>query len=576
MSRNNIKLNISRLLALLLAMTLLFAAAPVAFAAESGTCGENLSWTFSDGTLTITGSGAMKDYSEHSMPPWYSFRNQILYLSLPAGLTRVGDLAFYDCVNLTAVSLPASVTAVGKMAFCQNSSVTMLSLNHGLKHIGRSAFELCESLVDLRIPGTVETIERRAFYRCTALKYVTVPSSVTTMGTSVFSYCDNLLKVEVDASIDGIPANTFYGCDNLNSVKVAGIPVDVEEAKNTTESSRPTQLPNTPENAAVPSGGNAAPGSSNTAVNVEVTQDESGNSSLGTTSTTKTDNATVTQNVTTENIDGEASTQTEVVATVVTPEGWDEVAQQVEQAQNRQDADSGETIDVTVYVPIDPAIPENVLSGLAGDNVVLNVQTQAGSKYTIDCSELTQDDIKGDFVLTYTIVTAQTIPEELEGLVVYSLHFENSIGINAEVMVRIPGDNARHKASLYQFASDGMLMHLQSVVVDDGNMAHFYLSAADEETAYLIAMDVPGKEAEQAIVPVSLYDDYKLIDQATGKQYVITGRTSSWGMGLGTVMTILAVVMVSMIVIVGFVMYAWNKRRLKMGYVPDLSEEDYE
>jgi hypothetical protein len=46
-------------------------------------------------------------------------------------------------------------------------------------------------------------------------------------------------------------------------------------------------------------------------------------------------------------------------------------------------------------------------------------------------------------------------------------------------------------------------------------------------------------------------------------------------MGLGKVMTILAVVMVSMIVIVGFVMYAWNKRRLKMGYVPDLDEEDY-
>ena len=41
-------------------------------------------------------------------------------------------------------------------------------------------------------------------------------------------------------------------------------------------------------------------------------------------------------------------------------------------------------------------------------------------------------------------------------------------------------------------------------------------------------------------------------------RYEITGRTSSWGMNLGQVMSILAVVMVSVIVVVGAVMFFWN------------------
>ena len=30
--------------------------------AESGTCGENLTWDLTDGVLTISGTGAMNDY----------------------------------------------------------------------------------------------------------------------------------------------------------------------------------------------------------------------------------------------------------------------------------------------------------------------------------------------------------------------------------------------------------------------------------------------------------------------------------------------------------------------------------
>ena len=71
MSRYTLIKYISRLMAVLLVLTVVLSAAPVARAAESGSCGENLTWSLEDGTLTITGSGAMTDFPESAMAPWY-------------------------------------------------------------------------------------------------------------------------------------------------------------------------------------------------------------------------------------------------------------------------------------------------------------------------------------------------------------------------------------------------------------------------------------------------------------------------------------------------------------------------
>lgn len=62
----------------------------------SGTCGENIIWTFNEttGTLEITGSGAISDYSNVSELPWYTYNSKIKYVVLSEGLTRIGDAAF--------------------------------------------------------------------------------------------------------------------------------------------------------------------------------------------------------------------------------------------------------------------------------------------------------------------------------------------------------------------------------------------------------------------------------------------------------------------------------------------------
>ena len=92
---------------LLICVLMLGLLTSAAFGAEqSNSCGQNLSWSLTEGQLTISGTGAMTDFTESTMAPWYEQRTQIRSLSLPDGLTSVGTLAFYGCENLTVVDLP--------------------------------------------------------------------------------------------------------------------------------------------------------------------------------------------------------------------------------------------------------------------------------------------------------------------------------------------------------------------------------------------------------------------------------------------------------------------------------------
>ena len=563
MGRNNLKLHISRLLALLLAVSSLFAVAPVAFAA-GGSCGVDATWSLENGTLTISGSGAINDYSRDDPAPWYSSRQEIRNLVLSEGLTRIGSWAFQDCTNLVSVSMPSTMSVIADGAFFGCTGLTMLSLNEGLYTIGQSAFSQCRSLVDLRLPQSLLMIDHQAFYMCTSLSYVTIPSGVNSFGSGVFAYCDSLLRVDVKSNLT-LPGFTFYGCDSLQSVTVSGESVNPENLKVVTLPDGSTQTA-----AQGSTSGQQLPTSSQEGIayDMKSTANEDGTQVQSNTIVRKDENATTVNKTTTTTADGGTTVQKDITATVITPDGWNSV---IQEAQSASGVDSGNA-DLRVYDVQGDTVAKNVLQDLSGTSVTMTVQTQNGTQFKLDCTQL-PEKVKKDLNLSYTLVPADKVPAELEGCTVFRLTFHESADIRVEMLMRLPGDYSYQTATLYQMKK-GETRQLQSVMVDADGNAHWYLRNIDHKTEYLIGINIPGAVEDSPIIPAELADIQKVANVYDGVEYVVTGRTSSWNMGLGKVMAILAVVMISTISVVGFAMYVLNKRRLKSGYVPQWDDED--
>ena len=242
---------------------------------DSGSCGENVTWTLTaDGTLTISGTGAMTDYTADSRSPWYSCRTYIKRVVMQQGVTSIGDLAFWDCSGLTSVTIPDGVTSIGGDAFSGCAALTSVTIPGSVTNVGQDAFDNCSSLTDiyyggygtdwqklnvsiptsatvhfkdniygkgdcginvtweltgdgtLTISGTGRTSNyshdnNAPWYSCQAyIKRVVIQQGVRAIGDQAFYYCENLTSVTIPDSVTSIGGSAFSGCSGLTSVTI--------------------------------------------------------------------------------------------------------------------------------------------------------------------------------------------------------------------------------------------------------------------------------------------------------------------------------------------------------------------
>ena len=159
---------------------------------------DNLTWKlYEDGTLNISGTGAMKDYNADDNPsPAYN-NSKVKKIVIEKGVTSVGDYAFRSCNNLTSIMISNSVTS-----------------------IGNSAFFYCTSLTSVTIPDNVTSIENYAF-AYTGLKSITIPDSVTNIGNYAFAGCKDLTSITIPDSVTSIGESTFKYCSNLKTISLS-------------------------------------------------------------------------------------------------------------------------------------------------------------------------------------------------------------------------------------------------------------------------------------------------------------------------------------------------------------------
>ena len=223
-----------RILSVLLVLTMVVGMVPLlplqvkAGEATSGTCGDNLTWNLDEnGTLTISGSGKMKDYRYSPLSayydnpaPWYSQRDSIKNVFISHGVTQIGDHAFYSCSSLTSINIPSSVTSIRDYAFSWCSSLTSINIPSSVTSIGYYAFYRCSSLTSINIPSSVTSIGYYAFSGCSSLTSINIPSSVTSIGDYAFSGCSSLTSINIPSSVTSIGDYAFYRCSSLTSINI--------------------------------------------------------------------------------------------------------------------------------------------------------------------------------------------------------------------------------------------------------------------------------------------------------------------------------------------------------------------
>ena len=188
----------------------------------SGSCGENATWSFADGVLTISGSGAMYDYMGGDTP-WNDYRvKDIRSVVVEEGITHIGNSAFRGFEVAESVSLPNSVTSIGERAFSGNA-MTSVNLPANLESIGNNAFYICTRLSgELVIPGSVTTIGESAFDKCSNLTSLVISYGVESIGKMAFNECTGLSgELVIPNSVTYIDDQAFLRCANITGVTLS-------------------------------------------------------------------------------------------------------------------------------------------------------------------------------------------------------------------------------------------------------------------------------------------------------------------------------------------------------------------
>ena len=147
--------------------------------------------------LVVTFRGGKYDTDPSEYTGNIVIPDEVSYLNITRKVTSIGEFAFRDCKNLTAVTIGNSVTSIGNYAFGYCFNLTSITIGNSVKYIDSYAFYSCTGLTSVTIPNSTIGIGSDAFRDCTNLSSITIGNNVTSIGIRAFSRCTGLTSVYI-------------------------------------------------------------------------------------------------------------------------------------------------------------------------------------------------------------------------------------------------------------------------------------------------------------------------------------------------------------------------------------------
>ena len=162
-------------------------------------------------------------------------------ITIPNSVKSIGYCSFYHCSRLSSVAIPNSVTSIGEYAFKRCLFLTTVTIGKGLKSVGNQAFSCCAYLTSITvvsdnptldsrdncnaiietasntlivgcrttvIPNSVKKIGNAAFWGH-QMTSMPIPNGVTSIGESAFKWCSNLTTITIPQSVASIGKQAF-------------------------------------------------------------------------------------------------------------------------------------------------------------------------------------------------------------------------------------------------------------------------------------------------------------------------------------------------------------------------------
>ncbi len=180
--------------------------------------------------------------------------SSLLKISIPKSITKIGNNAFGNCMNLSVINLAEEnenyklsngvlynkemtvlikypsgrldetclvqegVISIDAGAFSMSRNLAYVFLPNSLRSIGTEAFAGC-ILLNVDLPEKLIELNSYAFANCYSMREIIIPAGVSSIGEGAFSGCETAKKLIVKGSVKEIGYAAFSNCSSLTEVK---------------------------------------------------------------------------------------------------------------------------------------------------------------------------------------------------------------------------------------------------------------------------------------------------------------------------------------------------------------------